>query len=200
MAGVAYEDVGKVLLERFPEFTESHHYDPDDVDVPYMLWSGFGNFVTTYIRRSPAERLDGDSFVARVFDLANELMDSEDPVTNDVVITELLENFSAYRKTFELARRKLKTEHLTWLERQRDLSDSADLHYEGELISHRGLDVLARLVKECSWCIEVRWVESTGMRYLESHDPRVGLEMVQVKGPGMLSLGPSMRRRNPAPV
>ncbi len=183
MPGIPYKDVVKVLLDRFPEFRETREYQSSYPDIAYDVWGGFGRFATTYMRRSPAERLVDDPFVDRVFDLANELMDSDDPETHSIVVIELLENFHAYRKTLELARRKLKKEHLTWLERQGDVSRSADLHFEGELISPRGLDVLARLFKQCSWRIEVGWFEPNGTRYIASHDPRIELEMEPSKGP-----------------
>ncbi len=118
MPGVPYKDVVKVLLDRFPEFMESDDYYSDEMDIPYVIWGGFGRFVTNYMRRLPTDRLDNDPLVIRVFDFANELMDSDDPETRTIVVVELLENFYMYRKTLELARRKLKKEHLTWLERQ----------------------------------------------------------------------------------
>lgn len=183
MPGVPYKDVVKVLLERFPEFAETDGYDPDELDSAYIVWGSFGRYVTTYMRRLPAERLDDDPLVAKVFDLANELMDSDDPETHSIVVIELLEYFYMYRKTLELARRKLKKEHLTWLERQGLQLGTSDLHFEGELISPRGLDILARIFKECSWRIEVRWIEADGTRYIESYDPRVELEMEPSQGP-----------------
>ena len=118
MPGVPYKDVVEVLLNRFPEFMETKYYDSDNSDLAYVVWGGFGSFVTTYMRSLPADRLDDDTLVAKVFDLANELMDSDDPETRTIVVVELFENFYMYRKTLELARRKLKKEHLTWLERQ----------------------------------------------------------------------------------
>ncbi len=116
MPGVPYKDVVKVLLDRFPEFMESDDYYSDELDIPYVIWGGFGRFVTNYMRRLPADRLDDDPLVIRVFDFANELMDSDDPDTLDIVGIELFENFCMYQKTLELARRKLKKEHLTSLE------------------------------------------------------------------------------------
>lgn len=116
MAGVAYADVIEVLLNRFPEFVETEYYDMANADLAYIVWAGFGSYVTDYMRELPADRLDGDPFVARVFDLANELMDSDDPNTRTIVVVELFEHFYMYWKTLELARRKLKPEHLPSLE------------------------------------------------------------------------------------
>jgi len=183
MPGVPYKDVVKVLLDRFPEFMETDDYDPDDLDLPYMLWGGFGRFITTYMRRLPAERLDDDPLVARVFDLANEFMDSDDINTNDIVVVELFENFYMYRKTLELARRKLKPEHLTWLNRQGGWLGTSDLHYEGELVSPRGLDVLANLFADCSWLIKVRRSVPGDTPYMEAYDERIGLTMDPGQGP-----------------
>ena len=113
-----YKDVVEVLLDRFSEFKETEYYDSANSDLAYVVWGGFGRFVTTYMRNLPADRLDNDMLVARVFEFANELMDSDDPETQNIVVVELFENFFMYRKILELARRKLKKKHLTWLERQ----------------------------------------------------------------------------------
>ena len=131
----------------------------------------------------PAERLDDDPVVARVFDLANELMDSDDINTNDVVVVELFENFYMYRKTLELARRKLKPEHLTWLERQGVWLGTSDLHYEGELIAPQGIDTVAGLFDGTSWPVILLRSDRSKAPYLEAHSHPVELQMEPEQGP-----------------
>ena len=183
MPGVLYQDVVKVLLDRFPEFMESQHYIADDLEFSYAIWGGFGRFVTNHMRRIPADRLDDDPFVAKVFDFTNELMDSDDPDTQTIVVIELLEQFYMYQKTLELARRKLKREHLTWLERQSWVGTPEDLHYEGELIAPQGLEALREPLSRCSWDIKVRRDYRYSPLFMESHDSRIRIEMDRTEEP-----------------
>jgi hypothetical protein len=183
MAGVAYKDVVPVLLERFPDFVESDYYDPEDLDLSYLMWGNFARYAMHYLRRQPAERLDDDPFVERVFALANDLMDSHDPDTNTIVTIELFENFYMYRKTLELARRKLKPEHREWLEKQGAMFGTSELHYDGELIAPQGLEPLTDLFHGCSWTIRVRQQGLGGRPCIEGIDNRIELTMVPGDGP-----------------
>lgn len=184
MPGVAYKDVIKVLLERFPEFLETEEYEFSDPDIAYSVWGGFGRFSTNYMRRLSAGRLDEDPFVNKVFDLAIEFLDSDDPDTQTIVVIELFENFAAYRKTFEIGRRKLAPRHFTWLERQvLGYEKPCDLHYEGEMIAPQGLEVLERTFAGCSWLIRVRRIEPGGRLVIEACDDRIELTMDPGGGP-----------------
>lgn len=126
MTGVRFEGVVSVLLAHFPEFLETEDYKHCDLELAYSVWGGFGQFVTNYIRSMPTDRLDDDPLVVRLFDFVNELMSSGDADTQTIVIIELFENFYGYRKTLDLARRKLRPEHLPWLEKQGEWFQTLD--------------------------------------------------------------------------
>jgi hypothetical protein len=132
MAGIRYSDVVKVLLERFPEFREHKEFQLVDLDLAYSVWGTFGRYITDYMRRLPTTELDENDLVNRVFDLANDLMDSGDDDTQTIVVIELFENFYSYRKTLEIARRKLHPRHRHWLEKQGAIIATSDLDYEDE--------------------------------------------------------------------
>lgn len=183
MAGIPYKDVVDVLLDRFPEFTATPEFEHFDLDLPYSVWGGFARFATTYLSRTPADRLDEDPFVARIFDLANDLMDSDDSDTQNIVIVELFENLAVYRKPLEVARRKLKKEHLTWLEKQTTWLRASDLHYEGELIAPQGLDALSETLSGCSWQIKVARDKPSAAPYIASYHKLIDLTMDPGKGP-----------------
>lgn len=119
MAKFKYENVIEILLERFPEFTETEDFREGVFqDIPYSVWGAFGNYITNHIRSAPAGALEDDDLTNRVFDLANKLMDSGDDETQTIVVIELFENFYSYSKTLELARKKLHPRHVPWLEKQ----------------------------------------------------------------------------------
>ena len=115
---VRSEEVVKVLLAHFPEYLETGKFEYCDIDLPYTVWGGFGLYITDYIRSLPTDRLDDDYLVVRLFDFVNELMSTGDDDTQTIVVIELFENFYSYRKTIDLARRKLLAEHVPWLEKQ----------------------------------------------------------------------------------
>lgn len=181
--GIAYSDAVEELLKRFPEFREWEGFDPDELDLPYCQFGDFARIATTRMRRIPAENLDDDPFVIRVFDFANDLMDSDDDETQNLTVVEFFENFYMYQKTLELSRRKLKNAHLADLERLSYLLGTSDLHYEGELIAPQGLDPLAAIFSECSWKIRVRRYDPDEPPYFEANDPRIKLTMDSGIGP-----------------
>lgn len=194
MAGVAFKDVVPVLLERFPEFKETEDFKWGiDLEFSYSVWGAFGRFITNYIRRLPADELEDDDLVTRVFDLANELMDSDDVDTHGIVVIELFENFYSYQKTLELARRKLKQQHLEWLEKQGAMFRTSNLHYEGELMAPNGLDSLKPLLAGCSWGITVRRCSESGIPRMESNNCKIDLEMDPGHGPKFTFFGAARR-------
>ena len=182
--GVAYKDVVKVLLERFPEFKETEDFKEGvDPDIPYSVWGAFGRFITAYLRRLPCDALDDNDLANRLFHFANELMDTGDDETQTIVVIELFENFYMYRKTLELGRRKLKPKHVAWLEKQGEWLGTSDLHYEGELIAPNGLDNLKWLLSGCSWNIDVIQYTNIETPRMVSHDQRIELETDPGNGP-----------------
>ena len=184
MAGVAYKDIVTVLLDRFPEFKETEDFKWGiDPEIPYSVWGAFGRFITTYMRRLPADALNNDELVNRVFDFANELMDSGDDDTKTIVVIELFENFYMYRKTLELGRRKLKSKHVTWLNRQGAWLGTSDLNFEGELVAPNGLGSLEWLLSKCSWNINVIKYTDIATPRMASHDHRIELETDPGDGP-----------------
>ena len=166
MAGVSYSDVTTELLDRIPEFKESVLYDPDELEFSYAVWGGFSSWITTYIRRLPLVQVDTDPLVIRVFDLANELLSSDDDDTQTIVCVELLENFYMHGRTLALGRRKLPPEHVTWLDRQGALLGTSDYYFEGEVVASNGLDKLADVFAQSSLDIEVKKSAIDGSLYL----------------------------------
>jgi hypothetical protein len=158
VAQIAYKDVVAILLERFPEFKETEEFRwvlHDDLEFPSAVWGGFADYAAARIRRLPIEELDRDEFVARVFNIANELMDRGDEETQNLIVVELFEHFFTYAKTLELARRKLKPEHVQWLNQLDVLLATSEMHYDGELVAPNGLDSLSPLLSGLSWDIGV---------------------------------------------
>jgi hypothetical protein len=191
---IAYNDVVDILLERFPEFKETEDFKWGiDLDIPYSVWGAFGRYITTYMNRLPADRIEADELVNRVFDFANEMLDRGDDDTHTIVVIELFENFYTYRKTLELGRRKLKSQHVNWLERQGFWLGTLDLHYEGELVAPNGLDSLRSLVSGCSWGIGVLRRSHDPSQRLESNDGRIDLEMDPGPGPHHTFFGDAKR-------
>ncbi|NIA70681.1 hypothetical protein HBA54_18955 [Pelagibius litoralis] len=117
MAEIAYKDVVPLLLERFPEFREDERYRPEEVDLPYSIWGGFGRYITELVSELPDDELDDHPVVARLFDFTNEMMSGGDEETQSIVAIELFENFYEYRKTYDLAWRKLDPTHHFWFEK-----------------------------------------------------------------------------------
>lgn len=201
MAKIAYSQVVDLLLDRFPEFkeTEEYRWVADDLELPYAVWGAFGRRMTTYMRRLPADRVDSDEMVDRVFDFANEMMDCGDDNTQTIVVVELFENFYMYRRTLELGRRKLKPEHVVWLEKQGHWLGTCGLHYEGGLVEPERLAALHWLLDGCSWDVRVRGhVHAVGTRpveplRLESNDARLDLEMDPGAGPRFTFFGDGSR-------
>ena len=133
MPKYAYKDVIAILLEHFPEFTETENFKHGVFpEIAYSVWGAFGQYITDYMLKLPASELDSDELVARTFDLANELLDSGDDETQTIVVIELFENFYSYRKTLNLARRKLLPRHLHWLEKQGQWISTSDQNLENE--------------------------------------------------------------------
>ncbi|WP_299396172.1 hypothetical protein [Pelagibius sp.] len=116
MAEIAYKDVVPLLLERFPEFREDERFNPDELDMPYSIWGGFGRYITELLFAIPEGELDNHPMVHRVFDFTNEMMSKGDEETRNIVVIELFENFYEHRKTYDLARRKLTESNLPALE------------------------------------------------------------------------------------
>lgn len=183
MAQIAHKGITTILLDRFPEFGTHDEFQWVDLELPYDVWAAFGQYITDYIRRQPSKMLDDDELVNRVFDFANELMDSGDDETQNIVIIELFENFYPYRKTFEVARRKLKPQHMTWLERQGDWLQHSNFHYEAELMAPNGLDGISGSLAHCSWEIKVKRRDTGRARRLECHDDRIDITMEWGDGP-----------------
>lgn len=201
MAKIAYSQVVDLLLDRFPEFKETEEYwlVADDLELPYIVWGTFGRYITTYMNRLPADRVDSDEMVNQVFDFANEMMDGGNDDTRTIVVVELFENFYSYRKTLELGRRKLKREHLKYLEAMLGYFGTCDLHYEVEMIAPNGLAPLHWLLDGCSWNVGVRGhVQPIGTEQveplnLESYDGRLDLEMDPGPGPRYTFFGDAER-------
>ncbi|MBE9555822.1 MAG: hypothetical protein IMF08_03110 [Proteobacteria bacterium] len=194
MAQIAYNDVVDILLERFPEFKETEDFKWGIyLDLSYSVWGAFGRYITTYMNRLPADRVEADELVNRVFDFANEMMDGGDDDTQTIVVIELFENFYTYRKTLELGQRKLKPQHVTWLERQGVWLGTCDLHYEGELVAPNGLDSLRSLVSGCSWDVRLTRPHRDALPRLESNATPVDLRMDPGPGPHHTFFGDAER-------
>lgn len=195
MAKFACSKVVDLLLDRFPEFKETEGFQlvRDDLELPYVVWGAFGRFITAYMRRLPADGLDGDELVNRVLDFANELMDAGDDETQNIVVIELFENFYMYRKTLELGRRKLKSQHATSLEKQGLWLGTSDLHYEGELLAPKGLDGLRALLSGCSWGVKVIRPGRGEPPRLEANDDRIDLQTDPGTGPRFTFFGDAKR-------
>ncbi len=199
MPKFAYKDVISILLDRFPEFAETEDFrSGTDHEIPYSVWGVFGHYITDYIRRLPVETIDDDELVARVFDFANELMESGDDDTQTIVVIELFENFYPYRKTFRVARRKLKPQHLTWLERQGDWLRQSKFHYEAELFAPNGLDALAPSLARCSWEPKVTRFDADKDPRLEADGDHIDLTMDATPGPRHAFFGDVWRSESEA--
>ncbi|MEP3277051.1 MAG: hypothetical protein ABJN26_06225 [Stappiaceae bacterium] len=126
MAKFLYENIVEILLERFPEFSRSEHYDKQDHDLPYAVWSGFGTFIANHIHSVPEHQLESDTLVVKLFEFANELMSDGDDDVQTIVVIELFEMFYVDRIMLTLARHKIRSEHISWLERQGEWLKAGD--------------------------------------------------------------------------
>ena len=186
MTQIAYKDVVDILLERFPEFKETEVFKwvlYDDLEFPYAVWGSFAEYAVAHIRRLPIEELDADRFVARVFDMTNELMDRGDDETQNLIVVEMFEHFFTYAKTLELARRKLKLEHVQWLNGLDVMFVTSKLHYEGQLVAPNGLDSLSPLLSGLSWDISVSQPYRDSLPRLEALGDLMSLQMDPAPGP-----------------
>jgi hypothetical protein len=90
------------LFESFSTFREKSSYDNDEL-LPYNV---IGDFTLDFQDNFMASKLSSVE-IDNVFDFLNQMGNSQDIEVQNIFVVEVLEIFSDYEETIEIARKKL---------------------------------------------------------------------------------------------
>lgn len=111
MEPITYNNIVNNLVERFPDYRMSDEFDKDSLHSQYVMFSGFGRFLTAEIEKEE----QSDELTKRAFQFINEIYngptiksdtDPQDTLQNLIYI-EIFENLAQTKRGVQIARKYL---------------------------------------------------------------------------------------------
>lgn len=111
MQKITHDNAIAELLKRIPELKISHNFDEFELSQPTIVFDHFGDFLLEKINSHSAD----NDVIKRSFDLINEMMEAEDPHTQNLPVVGVFEVVAGSKKGIEVAEQYLNSNGREWL-------------------------------------------------------------------------------------